>query len=126
MRLRAVAPWTTVDDVLAEMEFEPLIAPSVETIELPSEEELASMRADVDPTGRTIRGRWITVEVEDGHARHHSTRQAKQKAEERKNTSRRPDILGISVAFKVHIIWWPGTILYCSSRNRACRKVAVS
>ncbi len=66
MRLRAVAPWTTVDDVLAEMEFEPLLAPSVETIDLPSEEELAAMRAEVDPTGRTIRGRWITVEEEDG------------------------------------------------------------
>ena len=69
IRLRAVAPWATVDDVLAEMEFEPLIAPSLESIAIPSEEELAALRAEVDPTGRTIRGRWITVEVDDGQAR---------------------------------------------------------
>jgi glutaconate CoA-transferase subunit B len=69
MRLRAVAPWATADDVLAEMEFEPLIAPSLETIGLPSEEELAALRAEVDPGGRTIRGRWITVEEEDGRVR---------------------------------------------------------
>jgi len=65
MRLRGIAPWTTVDKVLAEMEFEPLIAPSLETIDLPTEDELAALRADVDPGGRTIRGRWLTVE-EDG------------------------------------------------------------
>ena len=69
MRLRAIAPWTTVDGVLAEMEFEPLVAPSLETMEMPSEEELAALRADVDPGGRTIRGRWITVETDDGKAR---------------------------------------------------------
>jgi glutaconate CoA-transferase subunit B len=69
MRLCAIAPWVTVDDVLAEMEFEPLIAPSLETIALPSDEELAALRAEVDPTGRTIRGRWIAVEEEDGHVR---------------------------------------------------------
>lgn len=65
MRLRGIAPWTTVDDVLREMEFEPLIAPSLENVCLPSEEELAVLRAEVDPTGRTIRGRWITVEEDE-------------------------------------------------------------
>ena len=69
IRLRALAPWVTVDDVLAQMEFEPLVAPSLEPIELPSDETLAALRADVDPTGRTIRGRWITVEEEDGRFR---------------------------------------------------------
>ncbi len=69
MRLRGIAPWVTVDDVLAEMEFEPLVAPSLETVGVPSEEELAALRADVDPTGRTIRGRWITVEEEEGQTR---------------------------------------------------------
>jgi glutaconate CoA-transferase subunit B len=69
MRLRAIAPWVTVDEVLAEMEFEPIIAPSLETIPLPSDEELAALRAEVDPTGRTIRGRWIAVEEENGHVR---------------------------------------------------------
>jgi acyl CoA:acetate/3-ketoacid CoA transferase beta subunit len=66
MRLRAHAPWTTVGDVLAELEFEPLIAPDLESIDVPSEEELAALRSEVDPTGRTIRGRWITVEEENG------------------------------------------------------------
>ncbi len=69
IRLRGVAAWATVDDVLAEMEFEPLVAPSLETLDLPSEEELAALRAEVDPTGRTIRGRWLTVEEDDGRAR---------------------------------------------------------
>ncbi len=69
IRLRGLVPWATVDDVLAEMEFEPLIAPSLECIDLPSEEELAALRAEVDPTGRTVRGRWITVELENGRAR---------------------------------------------------------
>ena len=69
MRLQGLAPWVTVDDVLAEMEFKPLIAPRLETLAFPSEEELAALRAEVDPTGRTIRGRWLTVEQENGHAR---------------------------------------------------------
>lgn len=69
MRLRAIAPWTTVENVLAEMEFEPLIASPLETVELPTEEALAVLRSEVDPTGRTIRGRWITVEEESGGAR---------------------------------------------------------
>ena len=69
MRLRAIAPWVTVDQVLAEMEFEPIIAPSLETIPLPSDEELSALRAEVDPSGRTIRGRWITVEEENGQFR---------------------------------------------------------
>jgi glutaconate CoA-transferase subunit B len=66
MRLRALAPWATVDDVAAETDFDLLIASPLETMELPTEEALAALRADVDPTGRTIRGRWITVEEEDG------------------------------------------------------------
>lgn len=70
MRLRGITPWTTVENVLSEMEFEPLIAPSLENTCLPSEEELAILRAEVDPTGRTIHGRWITVEEdEDGRMR---------------------------------------------------------
>ena len=69
IRLKALVPWATVDDVVAEMEFEPLIAPSLEHIEVPSEEELAALRAEVDPTGRTVRGRWITVELDGERAR---------------------------------------------------------
>lgn len=69
IRLRALAPWATVDDVIAEMEFEPLIGPSLESIDVPSEEELAVLRAEVDPTGRTVRGRWMTVELDGESAR---------------------------------------------------------
>ncbi len=69
LRLRGLVPWATVDDVLAEMEFEPLIAHGLESIDIPSEEELAALRAEVDPTGRTVRGRWLTVELDNGHAR---------------------------------------------------------
>jgi glutaconate CoA-transferase subunit B len=69
MRLRAVAPWATVDDVLAEMEFEPLVASPVATMELPTDEALAALRTEIDPSGRTIRGRWIALEEEDGQVR---------------------------------------------------------
>lgn len=69
IRLQALAPWATVDDVVAEMEFEPLVAPALDDIDVPSEEELAVLRAEVDPTGRTIRGRWITVELDGASAR---------------------------------------------------------
>ncbi len=69
IRLQALAPWATVDDVVAEMEFEPLVAPTLERIDVPSEEELAALRAEVDPTGRTVRGRWITVELDGESAR---------------------------------------------------------
>jgi hypothetical protein len=51
------------------MEFEPIIAEKLESLDPPSEEELAALRAEVDPTGRTIRGRWITVEVDSGRVR---------------------------------------------------------
>lgn len=69
MRLRGLAPWATVDDVLAQMEFEPLIASSLETVDLPTDEELNVLRAEVDPGGRTIAGRWITVALEGDTAR---------------------------------------------------------
>ncbi len=69
IRLQALAPWATVEDVVVEMEFEPLVAPTLEDIDVPSEEELAVLRAEVDPTGRTVRGRWITVELDGESAR---------------------------------------------------------
>ncbi len=69
IRLKALAPWATVDDVIAEMEFEPMIGPSLESIEVPSEEELSVLRAEVDTTGRTVRGCWITVELDGENAR---------------------------------------------------------
>jgi hypothetical protein len=69
IRLKGLAPWATVDDVVAEMEFEPLVPSKLENIEVPSEEELSTLRAQVDPTGRTVKGRWITVELQGESAR---------------------------------------------------------
>ncbi len=69
MRLCGIAPWASVDEVLAGMEFAPLIAPALEAVALPSEEELAVLRAEIDPGGRTIRGRWMTVEEGGGRPR---------------------------------------------------------
>ena len=66
MRLSRLAPWTTVDDVLSEMEFKPLIAPELEPLDPPTEDELAMLRANIDPTGRTIGGEWITLEERGG------------------------------------------------------------
>ncbi len=63
MRLKAVPPWYSVEQVLARMSFEPLIADPLETLLPPSAEELAIIRAEIDPSGFTIaRGEWITVE----------------------------------------------------------------
>ena len=67
MRLIAVAPWATMDSVLERMEFEPLMADKLETMEPPSEEELNIIRADIDPGGfSTSRGQWITIDRESG------------------------------------------------------------
>jgi len=63
MRLIALAPWTTVESVLTEMDFEPLIADNLEPMAVPTEEELNIIRAEIDPGGfSTSRGQWITVD----------------------------------------------------------------
>jgi acyl CoA:acetate/3-ketoacid CoA transferase len=61
MRLIATAPAVTVEEVLREMAFEPLIAPTVEKMAPPTENELTWLRERIDPDrlvigkGRTIR-----------------------------------------------------------------------
>jgi glutaconate CoA-transferase subunit B len=69
MKLIAVAPWSSVDEVLADMEFTPLVATDLESLEPPTDDELASLRADIDPTGRTISGDWIQLEEAGGTLR---------------------------------------------------------
>ena len=64
LKLLSIAPWTTVDQVLAQMEFEPIISDPVETLDIPSEEELHVLRTEVETTGRGLLGEWITVEKE--------------------------------------------------------------
>jgi len=61
MKLLAVAPWLTVDDVLAEMDFEPVMPDRVDRMDPPTDEELDILRVKIDPTGQSIaQGEWIT------------------------------------------------------------------
>lgn len=65
MKLLAIAPWTTIDDVLNEMDFEPLVADPLGTVPPPTEEQLTVLRAQVDPEGRAIgAGKWIEYKPE--------------------------------------------------------------
>lgn len=67
MRLDAIAPWISVDEVLEKMEFHPLIAGDLGKMDLPSEEELKVIRADLDPGGlSTSRGEWMTIDAGTG------------------------------------------------------------
>ncbi len=61
MKLLAVAPWLTVEDVLAEMDFEPVMPETVGRMEPPTDEELDILRVELDPMGQSIgKGEWIT------------------------------------------------------------------
>ena len=65
LMLMAISPFVTVDMVLAEMSFEPKIAPTIETLDPPMEEELEIIRTQLDTDGQTTgRGQWI--EKRDG------------------------------------------------------------
>jgi len=67
MRLDAIAPWTSVDEVLEKMEFAPLMADSLGHLDVPNEEELNIIRADIDPGGlSTGRGEWMTIDSKTG------------------------------------------------------------
>ena len=69
MRLQAIAPWISLEEVLARMEFKPLIAEPLEELAPPTEAELAVLRAEIDPSGFTLsRGEWLTVERDDSGA----------------------------------------------------------
>jgi glutaconate CoA-transferase subunit B len=64
MKLIAVAPWSSVEEVLADMEFEPVVPDRVESLAPPTEEELDVLRSDIDPTGRTLGGDWIHLQAD--------------------------------------------------------------
>ncbi len=49
MRLVALRDGYTKDQVLAEMEFEPEVSDTIDTIEPPRPEELEILRDDIDP-----------------------------------------------------------------------------
>jgi glutaconate CoA-transferase subunit B len=69
MKLLSIAPWTTVDQVLGQMEFEPIVPDTVDTFDVPTDEELHVLRTEVDTTGRGLLGEWITVEREGDRVR---------------------------------------------------------
>ncbi|HEX9976596.1 MAG TPA: CoA-transferase [Dehalococcoidales bacterium] len=61
MKLLALTPWATLEEVLSEMDFEPLIAEPLGTVPAPTEEQLTLLRANIEPEGRVINvGKWIT------------------------------------------------------------------
>ena len=62
MAILSIAPWSSLDDVLSDMEFEPVIPARIETLEPPTERELDVLRTQVDPSGRTIAGDWIVLD----------------------------------------------------------------
>ena len=65
LMLMAVSPFVTVDMVLEEMSFAPKMAPKIETLDPPTEEELEIIRTQLDTDGQTTgRGQWI--EKRDG------------------------------------------------------------
>jgi glutaconate CoA-transferase subunit B len=49
MKLLAVAPGYTTEDIITNMGFEPIIAEKVEEMELPAAEELRLLREEIDP-----------------------------------------------------------------------------
>jgi len=67
MRLIAMMPWVTEEEVLSKMEFEPLIADKLERMEPPTEEELTIIRSEIDPGGLTVsRGEWYAIDRDSG------------------------------------------------------------
>jgi glutaconate CoA-transferase subunit B len=66
MRLRAIAPFVTLDQVLGEMSFTPLLAETIEILEPPSERELDIFRAELDSRGQfsDASDHWIVREDE--------------------------------------------------------------
>src|SRR3990172_179949 len=67
MRLDAVAPWTTVDEVLEQIEFSPLVADKMGVMQPPTEDELKIIRSEIDPSGlSTGKGDWVTIDADTG------------------------------------------------------------
>jgi glutaconate CoA-transferase subunit B len=66
LRLAGVSPFVTLDQLLAEMSFKPKMADEIETLETPTEDELALLRTELDQRGQiTDVGRWVAMQ-EDG------------------------------------------------------------
>ena len=57
LRITKLMPGASVDTVMAETGFEPETADQVDTVEIPSDEELRVLREEVDPYGHYIKRR---------------------------------------------------------------------
>ncbi len=67
LRLIAVAPFVTVDEVLAECEYAPRVAERVDMLDVPTEEELEVLRGQLDVQGQTTgiaRSGWVVFDGE--------------------------------------------------------------
>ena len=65
LRLIAVAPFVTVDEVLEACEHKPQVADQVDTLDVPTEEELDVLRSQLDVQGQTTgigRSGWVVRE----------------------------------------------------------------
>src|SRR5208282_849423 len=52
LMLQAIAPYVTVEQVLAEMSFKPAMAPKIAVLDVPTEEELMILRTQIDVAGQ--------------------------------------------------------------------------
>ncbi|MEO8458089.1 MAG: CoA-transferase [Chloroflexota bacterium] len=66
MRLIGVSPFVTIDMVLAEMSFEPKMAPQIESLQTPTEEELAVLRSELDQRGQITDVGKPVLRLDDG------------------------------------------------------------
>ncbi len=66
LRLVAIAPWVTAEQVLAECEFTPVVADQLGTLDGPTEDELNLLRTELDPRGQNTaeRSAWIIYDGE--------------------------------------------------------------
>ena len=65
MRLIGMAPFVTLEQVLEEMAFEPVIAQNIEVMDPPTEQELVVLRTELDVRGQFIDASRYWVEQRD-------------------------------------------------------------
>ena len=67
LRLVAVAPWASVEQVLDECEHKPIVADDVATLDGPTDEELHILRTELDPRGQNTaeRSAWIIYDADN-------------------------------------------------------------
>ena len=65
LRLIAIAPFVTTEQVLAEMTFEPVISQNIEILDCPTEQELLVLRTELDVRGQFMDASRYWVELRD-------------------------------------------------------------